>query len=191
MGKIVEHLNRYLNNGSCSLFHSLEWTPRGKAGPGPHFFKHFSNIWYPSAVKPILPVQDIIWVKSKTESNLWKVVSTLLWNSLTGEAEYCRMYKTQITVNTNWWIYFWSENCCRQSADRRQQFSDRVLDRRQQFSDQIWIADSSFQIKSGSPTAVFRPSSGSPTAVFRRMGLIWCSNCHFEANFLKNQACCA
>ena len=24
MGKIVKHLNRYLNNGSCSLFHSLE-----------------------------------------------------------------------------------------------------------------------------------------------------------------------
>ena len=45
------------------------------------------------------------------------------------------------------WICFWSENCCRQSADRRQQFSDRVLDRRQQFSDQIWIADSSFQTK--------------------------------------------
>ena len=42
------------------------------------FFKHFSNICYPSAVKPILPVQDIICVESKTESNLWKVVSTLL-----------------------------------------------------------------------------------------------------------------
>ena len=44
-------------------------------------------------------------------------------------------------------ICFWSENCCRQSADRRQQFSDQVLDRRQQFSDQIWTADSSFQTK--------------------------------------------
>ena len=42
------------------------------------FLKHFSNICYPSAVKPILPVQDIICVESKTKSNLWKVVSTLL-----------------------------------------------------------------------------------------------------------------
>ena len=55
---------------------------------------------------------------------------------------------------------------------------------RQQFLDQICSADSSFQMKSVPPTAVFRPNSEPPTAVFRRLGLIWCSNYHFEANFL-------
>ena len=84
MGKIVKHLNRYLNNGSCSLFHSLEWTPRGKAGPGLHFFLTFLKhmLSFCCEANSASPRYNLCWVKDRIkplESSIYSPLKLSDW----------------------------------------------------------------------------------------------------------------